>query len=54
VCDTIPVSNDGQRLQKIKRTIREAIIELWIKRTESKIRHIIDKKKSDLSDILSK
>jgi hypothetical protein len=28
ICDTIPVSDDGQRLQKIKRTIREAIIKL--------------------------
>jgi hypothetical protein len=53
VCDTIPVSNDGQRLQKIKRTIREAIIELWIKRTESKIRHIIEKKRDELADALS-
>jgi hypothetical protein len=53
VCDTIPVSNDGQRLQKIKRTIREAIIELWIKRTEYKIRHIIEKKRDELADALS-
>ena len=53
VCDTIPVSNDGQRLQKIKRTIRKAIIELWIKRTESKIRHIIEKKRDELGDALS-
>ena len=52
VCDTIPVQKDGQRLQKIKRTIREAIIELWIKRTEFRINRIIEKKRNELVNLL--
>ena len=52
VCDTIPVQENEQKLNKIKYAVRHAIIELWIKRTEYKIRRVIKKKKEELADIL--
>jgi hypothetical protein len=53
VCDTIPVQNQDQRLYKIKHAARQAIIKLWIKRTEFKIRRVIEKKREELFDALS-
>ena len=54
VCDTIPVQENDQKLCKIKNTIRQAIIELWIRIAESKIHNVIDKKKRDLLYALRK
>ncbi len=53
VCDAIPIHAENQWLRMVKNAIRKVIIELWIKRTESKIRHIIKEKKNELVDILS-
>ena len=53
VCDAIPIHAKNQWLRIVKNAIRKVIIELWIKRTESKIRHIIKEKKNELVDILS-
>ena len=54
VCDTIPVQKNDQKLRKIKHTIRQVIIELWIRIAESKIHNVIDKKKRDLLYALRK
>ena len=53
VCDTIPTKKRDQIQNKIKNAIKNAIIELWIKRTQFKIRRIIEKKQSELIDVLS-
>ena len=53
VCDTIPVQNQNQRLYKIKHAVKQAIMELWIKKTEYKIRRIIERKRKDLINVLS-
>ena len=52
VCDTIPVQ-DNQKIYKIKNSVRQAILELWIKKAESKIRHLIKWKKKELFDTMS-
>lgn len=53
VCDTIPIKKDSQKLQKVKQAVRQAIMELWIKKTKYKIRRIIERKRNDLVDVLS-
>ena len=52
ICDTIPVQNN-QKLYKIKNAVRQAILELWIKKAELKIRRLIKEKKKELYDVLS-
>lgn len=52
VCDTVPEEITG-KISKIKATIRKAIIDLWIKKTEYKIRRLIEKKRNELWDVLS-
>lgn len=52
VCDTVPVNNE-QTLYKIKNAVRQAIMKLWIKKAEFKIRHIIKWKKKELLDAIS-
>jgi len=51
VCDTIPVQNN-QKLYKIKNAVRQAILELWIKKARSKIKHLIEEKRGELNNIL--
>lgn len=57
VCDSIPIKKGSQKLRKIKNTIKRAIkwaiIELWIRRSTFKIHCIIDKKRSELFNALS-
>lgn len=53
VCDTIPTRKKKDILHKTKYAIRQAIIDLWIKNTEYKVRRILKEKRKELTDVLS-
>ena len=53
VCDTIPVSYKQTCIYKIKTAVRKSILELWIKKTEYKMRRLIKSKRKELKDTLS-
>lgn len=53
VCDTLPNKKGNKTLYSIKHTVRQAIIEIWIKRAKSKIHRIIKEKRKDLLNALS-
>ena len=52
VCDTVS-ENKHRKLQKIKDTVRQAIIEIWIKKAFFKIQFLIKRKRNELFNILS-
>ena len=53
VCDVFPNKWRNKKLYNIKHAVKQAIIELWIKRTKLKIHRIIEWKKNDLLNVLS-
>jgi hypothetical protein len=57
VCDTIPIPKGSQKFYKLKRTIKQsvkqAITELWIKKTRFRIHRLIDEKRKNLYNVLS-
>ena len=53
VCDTIPEIKRQNMMYKLKSAVRQAILKLWIKKTEYRIRHLISKKRKELCDVLS-
>ena len=52
VCDTMPLKLD-RKVNKIKNTVRLAIMELWIKKTILKLRFLINIKNRELLSLLS-
>ena len=52
VCDTIS-ENKHRKLHKIRNAVRQAIIEIWIKKTIFKIQFLINRKRKELFDVLS-
>ena len=51
VCDTVS-ENKHKKLHKIRKAVRQAIIELWIKKTIFKIQFLINRKRKELLDAL--
>ncbi len=52
VCDTIPLG-DNSKIDRIKKTVRQAIVKLWTKISKQKISRLINEKKKDLCNALS-
>ena len=52
VCDTIPKVKDDI-ISKTKSAVRKAIMNIWIKKAEYKIRHLISNKRNELIETLS-
>jgi len=53
VCDTIPEPKNQDKLSKLKYAVREAIIDLWIKKTKYRIHRLIKEKWKELWEVLS-
>ena len=54
VCDVVPMEVRDDKLDRIKYMIRQAIIDLWIRRTKRRIWHLIGEKRKELYGVLGK
>lgn len=51
VCDTIPLG-DNSKIDRIKKTVRQAIVKLWTKISKQKVLRLIKEKRKALSYVL--